>query len=354
MMKKLALLLLIISFQLQAQIPAGYYDNAQGLTGYQLKTALKNIISNGHQDQGYGALYTCYQTSDTDNYYENDGTVLDMYSEKPNGPDAYEYQHISDKCGNYTGEGACYNREHLVPQSVFGSAAPMKSDAHFVVPADGYVNNRRSSYAFGEVTNPTWTSTNGSKLGPNSTQGYSGTVFEPIDEFKGDIARMLFYFATRYEDQVAGWSHAMLNGSSDQVFSDWFLDILLTWHYNDPVSQREIDRNNAVYNFQGNRNPYIDHPEWVAQIWDPTNATPTYEINKWLIYPNPIRDHILHIQNPNQDKILEIDIMDFSGKKIQIIKENFEKISLPQEMNGIYILLIKTEKNTSVKKIIIE
>ncbi len=272
-MKKLALLLLIIVFQLSAQIPAGYYDNAQGLTGYQLKTALKNIISNGHQDQGYDALYTCYQDSDTDNYYENDQTVLDMYSEKPNGPDAYEYQHISDKCGNYSGEGACYNREHLVPQSVFGSASPMKSDAHFVVPTDGYVNNRRSSYAFGEVSNPTWTSTNGSKLGPNSTQGYTGTVFEPIDEFKGDIARMLFYFATRYEDQVSGWSHAMLNGSSDQVFSNWFLDILLSWHYNDPVSQREIDRNNAVYNFQHNRNPYIDHPEWVAQIWDPTPDT---------------------------------------------------------------------------------
>ena len=353
MMKKLALLLLIISFHLQAQIPAGYYDNAQGLSGYQLKTALKNIITNSHNPHSYSDLYTCYQTSDTDNYYENDGTVLDMYSEKPNGPDAYEYHHISDKCGNYSGEGSCYNREHLVPQSVFGSAAPMKSDAHFVVPADGYVNNRRSNYPFGEVSNPTWTSTNGSKLGHNSTSGYNGIVFEPIDEFKGDIARMLFYFATRYEDQVAGWDHDMLNHTSNQVFSNWFLNILLQWHYNDPVSQREIDRNNAVYNFQGNRNPYIDHPEWVAQIWDPTNATPNNKTNKWIIYPNPIRDHVLHIKNQDQD-ILEIDILDLSGKKIQIVQKNFKNIHLPLELQGMYILLIKSQENTSVKKIIVE
>jgi len=265
---KLLLVLFLISDIVNSQIPAGYYDAANGKTGYELKTALKDIITNGHNDQGYNALYTLYQSSDVDNYYENDQTLLDMYSEVPSGPDSYEYTQTGDKCGSYQGEGGCYNREHIMPQSVFNSASPMKSDGHFVVPADGYVNNRRSNYAFGVVTNPTWTSTNGSKVGPNATAGYTDTVFEPIDEFKGDIARMLFYFATRYEDQVASWSHPMLNGTSDQVFSDWFLDILLQWNTDDPVSQREIDRNNAVYNFQGNRNPFIDHPEWVNEIWN--------------------------------------------------------------------------------------
>ena len=273
----ISFLLFFIAFNLNAQAPAGYYDAANGKTGYQLKTALKEIITNGHTDQGYDALFSLYQNSDVDNYYENDGTLLDMYSENPAGADAYEYNQTGDKCGTYSAEGDCYNREHIMPQSAFNSAAPMKDDGHFVVPADGYVNNRRGNYPFGEVSNPSWTSTNGSKIGPNTTPGYSGTVFEPIDEFKGDIARMLFYVATRYEDEIASWNSDMLNGTSDQVFADWFLDILRQWHADDPVSQREIDRNEAVYNYQGNRNPFIDHPEWVEEIWgrsdQQTNAT---------------------------------------------------------------------------------
>ena len=256
-------------FQVAAQIPAGYYDSAQGLTGYQLKTALKDIIDN-HTAYSYNELYTIYETTDSDYYYENDGSVLDMYSENPAGQDPYNYQHHQNTCGQYSGEGDCYNREHIIPQSIFNSASPMKSDAHFVVPTDGYVNNRRSSYPFGDVSGATWTSQNGSKLGNCANAGYSGTVFEPIDEFKGDIARMIFYVATRYEDQIASWNNtAMFDGTSDHVFSDWFLQVLVSWHQQDPVSQREIDRNDAVYAYQNNRNPFIDHPEWVNQIWNP-------------------------------------------------------------------------------------
>jgi len=302
-MKKLFLIpLLFISLNILGQIPAGYYDNAQGLTGYQLKTALKTIITNGYHSYSYDDLYTIYQRSDVDTYFENDGTILDMYSEIPSGPDSYEYSTTSQHCGQYSHEGQCYNREHIMPQSVFGSASPMKSDAHFVVPTDGYVNNRRSAYPFGEVSNPTWTSTNGSKVGSNTTQGYSGTVFEPIDEFKGDIARMLFYFATRYEDQVDGWNHDMLNGTSNQVYTDWFLSILLAWHNQDPVNQREIDRNNAIYYgdvhgdyAQENRNPFIDHPEWVNAIWNPTPDTqaPSIPMN---ILANNIQSNTVDIQ----------------------------------------------------------
>ena len=274
MNKLFTLLFLFVLTTMFGQIPAGYYDDAQGLTGYQLKTALKSIITNGHNAHSYNDLYNAYETTDTDHYYENDGTVLDMYSENPDGPDPYNYHHHQHVCGNYSSEGDCYNREHLMPQSIFGSNAPMKSDAHFVVPSDGKVNGKRSNHPFGVVNNPTWTSENGSKLGSNSVYGYSGTVFEPIDEFKGDIARMLFYVATRYEDQISSWgSSDMLNGTGDQVFTDWFLHVLLDWAAQDPVSQREIDRNNAVYNYQGNRNPFIDHPEWVNAIWNPNPDT---------------------------------------------------------------------------------
>jgi len=273
MKNTLLFLLSFASLSILAQIPSNYYDSANGLSGYALKSQLHTIISNGHNDQGYGALYTGYQTTDSDNYYENDGSVLDMYSENPSGTDPYNYTHGNNTCGTYSHENDCYNREHIIPQSVFGQQYPMRSDIHFVVPSDGYVNGRRSNYPFGEVSNPSWTSMNGSKVGSNTFGGYSGTVFEPIDEFKGDIARMLFYFATRYETQVDSWSHDMFDGTEDHVFSDWFLDLILLWHTNDPVSQRELDRNNAAYNFQGNANPFISNPAWVYTIWNPNPDT---------------------------------------------------------------------------------
>jgi endonuclease I/chitodextrinase len=255
-----------------AQIPSGYYDTATG-TGFPLKTQLYNIVK-GHTDNGYSGLYTIYQTSDRDNYFENDATILDMYSENPAGTDPYNYTAgTTQRCGTYSVEGDCYNREHIIPQSTFGAAAPMVSDAHFITPTDGKVNGQRSNYPHGPVTSPTWTSLNGSKLGASTTAGYSGPIFEPIDEFKGDIARMYFYFATRYESTVAGYTYAMFNGSTNQVFTTDFLNILLTWHNQDPVSAREIERNNAIYTFQNNRNPYIDHPEYVQAIWTPTTDT---------------------------------------------------------------------------------
>ena len=269
-MKKIysALLLLFVTAGI-AQIPSNYYTTATG-TGFTLKTQLYNIIK-GHTDNGYAGLYTTYQTSDRDYYFENDGTILDMYSEKPTGTDPYSYSAgTTQRCGTYSVEGDCYNREHIIPQSTFNSAAPMVSDAHFITPTDGKVNGQRSNYPHGPVTSATWTSLNGSKLGASTTSGYSGPIFEPINEFKGDIARMYFYFATRYENTVAGYSYAMFNGTSNQVFTTAFLNLLITWHNQDPVSSREIARNNAIYTSQNNRNPYIDHPEYVQKIWNPT------------------------------------------------------------------------------------
>ncbi|MBF4518217.1 endonuclease [Flavobacterium sp. ANB] len=267
------LLLMFVSVGI-AQIPSGYYNTATG-TGYTLKTQLYNIIK-GHTDNGYAGLYTTYQTSDVDNFYENDGTVLDMYSENPSGTDPYNYSTgTTQRCGNYSVEGDCYNREHIIPQSVFNEASPMVADAHFITPTDGKVNGMRSNYPHGTVSSATYTSQNGSKLGSSSVSGYSGTVFEPVNAFKGDIARMYFYFATRYENTVAGYSYAMFDGSSNKVFTTAFLNVLLAWNAQDPVSAREIARNNAIYARQNNRNPYIDHPEYVNQIWGGTSSTDT-------------------------------------------------------------------------------
>jgi endonuclease I len=264
-MKKFFVTILFISIVkfLFAVIPAGYYNNATG-SGYTLKTQLYNIIKTGHTAQGYGDLYDAYVEGDTD---PEDGYVWDMYSENPGGTDPYNYEHYTNNCGSYSSEGDCLNREHLFPQGIFGSASPMKSDYHHVVPSDGKVNGQRSSYPFGEVGSASWTSLNGSKRGTCNYPGYTGTVFEPIDEFKGDIARCMLYFATRYETQVASWSHTMLNGTSDQVYADWFISMLVEWHIQDPVDTKDNMRNEAGYDFQGNRNPFIDHPEYVNQIW---------------------------------------------------------------------------------------
>jgi endonuclease I len=274
MKKNYFLLVLLFSIIGFSQIPSGYYNTATG-TGYTLKTQLYNIIKD-HTNNGYAGLYTTYLTSDVDNFYENDGTILDMYSENPSGTDPYNYTTgTTQRCGNYSAEGDCYNREHIIPQSVFNEQSPMVADAHFITPTDGKVNGMRSNYPHGTVNSATYTSQNGSKLGSSSVSGYSGTVFEPINAFKGDIARMYFYFATRYENTVAGYSYPMFNGSSNQVFTTAFLNMLLAWHAQDPVSAREIARNNAIYARQNNRNPFIDHPEYVNQIWGGTSSTDT-------------------------------------------------------------------------------
>lgn len=277
------IVLFFLSFQFgYAQIPSGYYDDVSGKTGYTLKTSLYNIIKD-HNAQTYNDLWDLYPTSDT----KTNGKVWDMYSDVPGGTPAYEYTFITDQCGNYSGEGSCYNREHSFPKSWFNDASPMVTDAFHIVPTDGYVNGKRGNLPYGEVGTATYTSSNGSKVGACDYPGYTGIVFEPIDAYKGDFARGYFYMATRYEDIIAGWEtnntngDAMLNGTSDQVFEDWALDMLIAWNNADPVSQKEIDRNEAIYNFQGNRNPFIDHPEYVASIWSGT-PSPTLSVTASL------------------------------------------------------------------------
>jgi endonuclease I len=278
MIKKFLLLafVLIGFIQVFGQIPAGYYTPADGKKGAELKTVLYNIIK-GHTDVSYGGLYNVYQTSDK----KPNGKVWDMYSDVPSGTPAYEFSYGSGTCGNYSKEGDCYNREHSLPQSWFAEASPMVSDAFHIYPTDGYVNGKRSNYPFGEVASPTWTSSNGSKLGACSFSGYTGTVFEPINEYKGDFARTYFYMAARYENLIASWTGngnagEVLDGTAFPAYKTWVVSLLLKWSAQDPVSQKEIDRNNAIYAYQKNRNPFIDHPEYAALVWGNGTITPVF------------------------------------------------------------------------------
>ncbi|MBC7523685.1 MAG: endonuclease [Flavobacterium sp.] len=344
----------------------GYYDNATG-SGYQLKTQLYNIIKN-HIDRGYSGLYTTYITSDKDLYFENNGTVLDIYTENPTGTDIFEYTYggsfpdgtpYQDNGTGGTAEGQHYNREHLVPQSVFSSATPMYSDAHFIIPADKYVNGQRGDLPFGKVNVASNTYSNGTKKGNNLNSGYSagysGQVFEPIDEFKGDIARMLFYFATRYEDLVATWNYPMFNNTSNQVFTSNAINILLTWSNNDPVSQKEIDRNLAVYNRQNNRNPFVDHPEYALSIWGSLLNNTSYDrLETVTIYPNPSTESVININSEIQ--IDEIELISVNGQIVQDIKNpefTSNQFSLKSVNPGFYFLRLTSNNQATTKKVIV-
>jgi endonuclease I len=268
-MRWLIFTLIILSFTASGQIPPGYYDSAEGLTGQQLRAALQSIIDN-HVEQTYESIWTHFQTTDD----KMNGKVWDMYSDIPGGNPTYTFTFIADQCGNYAAEGDCYNREHSFPKSWFNDAPPMVTDLFHIYPTDGYVNGKRSNYPYGEVGNISWISTNGSKVGVSSYTGYSGVVFEPIDEYKGDFARTYFYIITRYMNMVESWSSDMLSGND---FATWAKEMLLEWDENDPVSQKEIDRNNAVYQLQDNRNPFIDHPEFTGIIWGTPSGIPDTE-----------------------------------------------------------------------------
>lgn len=252
-------LMLIASVMAWAQ-PNGtgtYYQSADGSKGKSLKTALYEIIKSPSV-KSYGDLFECYKTTDL----RPDGMIWDMYSNTTNfNPD-------NDHSGNYAAEGDMFNREHSFPKNWFGDASPMNSDLFHVIPTDGYVNNRRGNYPFGETNGERYKSNGAfSKLGASTTKGYTGIVFEPNDEYKGDFARIYFYMATCYEPLVASWSCDMLAGNAYPAYAQWAIDMLLRWAKDDPVSQKEIDRNNAVSKIQGNRNPYVDYPGLEQYVW---------------------------------------------------------------------------------------
>lgn len=265
----LSLLLTLATVSARAQGPNGsntYYANADGKKGAALKTSLAAIIVNP-TNVGYDGLYEAYKKTDT----RADGYVRDWYSNATN------YRHGVDNKGNYNKEGDMYNREHSVPQSWF-SGSGIKSDIVHVLPTDGYVNNRRSNYPFGEVNVATYQSANGySKLGSCKTEGYSGTVFEPNDEIKGDIARIYFYMITRYESSCGSWGNDVFT-SSYPGLTQWALNMMMRWSKADPVDEREIQRNNAVFEVQGNRNPYVDYPGLEEYTWgSKTNVAFSYD-----------------------------------------------------------------------------
>lgn len=273
-----ALFSLLPSAQITWAIDQTYYESIDATSGATLRDNLYTITKAGPKDMSYDKLWTAYYTTDV---YPADsvgkaGKIWDMYSNVLFTPG-------ENQCGNYSKVGSCYNREHSLPKSWFNNATPAYYDLGHIVPTDGYVNNQRSNYAFGECANGSRL-VNGEyhgtgKLGASTFEGYDtiGTVFEPDDQYKGDFARMYMYMIVRYhkynENNIslakAGTDGAKMFNTTDTNFglTDYSVALLMKWHRMDPVSRKEIDRNNGMQEVQNNRNPFIDYPILAEFLW---------------------------------------------------------------------------------------
>ena len=346
-MKKTFLLILSFAFALLVSAqPANYYNSAIDLTGNQLKVALHNIIKD-HTSISYAQLWNAFWSTDN----KGNGVVWDMYSDRPNGTPPYVYYLGDDQCGNYSGEGDCYNREHSWPSSWFNDQTTPRTDLHHIFPTDGYVNNRRGNYPFGEVRSASWTSQNGSKLGSCQTTGYSGTVFEPIDEYKGDFARAIMYMSVRYYSEDGNWGTSDMTNKSE--IKQWAIEMLMRWNEEDPVSEKEKERNETIYNdYQHNRNPFVDHPEYARMIWDPTWSFVEEEAEAVYLFPNPIKaGETLHLSGNNSlfDAIVMCDLSGRTMLKAPGHAVGDFAVTIPSDMaKGCYI--VKLMRGNSVVK----
>ena len=336
-MKKAFSIILCLSFALLVSAqPANYYNSANGLNGNQLKIALHNIIK-GHTSISYAQLWNAFWSTDN----KGNGVVWDMYSDRPGGTPPYIYYLGQDQCGNYNGEGDCYNREHSWPQSWFNNDGIARTDLHHIFPTDGFVNGKRDNNAYGEVRSASWTSQNGSKLGTCKTPGFSGTVFEPIDEYKGDFARAIMYMSMRYYGEDGSWSTSDMTTKS--VIKDWAIDLLLRWNELDPVSEKEKDRNEVIFtDYQHNRNPFIDHPEYARMIWDPTWNAIGEETDAIALFPNPIEHgQTLHVCGNAIDGVVLCDLCGRMVLKVDTRANDDCIVTLPDDLaQGCYIVKV--------------
>ena len=312
-----------LAMSMSAQAPNGtgtYYQKAHGKSGKELKAALFEIIRNPSVVD-YDSLWMAYNTSDPRTIEgQEDPVIWDMYSNISRYP-LYTYPHGTG-AGNAEGVKGI-QREHSMVKKWFNptdapasgsktyqDVRPMYSDLVHVIPTDAVCNNNRNDLCYGEIGDPAqvdWTSADGfskkSKQGGCSAEGWKEQVenfaktrvFEPNDEYKGDLARIYFYMVTCYEpgyfswvpvrddakkktgeaavlsDNHCGtWTCDMFDAASEdayQPFAGWAFDMLMKWSKEDPVSEKELARNEVIWQFQGNRNPFVDYPGLEDYIW---------------------------------------------------------------------------------------
>ena len=257
-MKRLALSTLLLLWVFCATAQKEYYTSVDGVKGgASLKTALHNLIKDhkvidygSGESSTWGAFYT------TDAVVENgQRRVLDMYSA--------EKRYFGSKGSAVSG----MNIEHSVAKSWWGgNKNNAYCDIHHLNPSDQNANSRKSNYPLGELTSVSWD--NGvTFVGKANIDGSSQNAYEPCDEYKGDFARVFMYMFTCYQDLT--WKYTWMNyeNSTYPTLKPWAVELLLKWHKQDPVSEKEVNRNNAVYAVQGNRNPFVDYPQFADYVW---------------------------------------------------------------------------------------
>lgn len=322
------LFLLISIFSFYAESYSAYYLSAEGLSREHLKTALQRRASK-HQFLLYDELWNYFQQTDA----LDNNRVLDRYSSTE-----YVFSQSSQM-----------DREHAFPKSWWGGATfyPVYSDLHHLYPSDRSANIAKSNNPLGKVSSNPSFSNGVTKVGPSVTTGYSGTVFEPADEYKGDFARAYFYVVTAYEQLFGVWDSPMLDNNTYPVFKTWAIDLLLEWHTNDPVSQLEIDRNEQVYLVQQNRNPFIDYPQLVDYIWgnkqqdvfytssvitEPTIVSPWQDdtIQFPAIFEDDEIEETVYIRGLNLSEGLSLSITDDANSYFSLAETTVSKTNAEQ------------------------
>ncbi len=278
-------------------IDASYFSNlTPGINCAALKDELHTLIATQTDRIRYSSSQ--YDVWDailhTDTRINDAGIatiVWDMFTDFPNATGEFEFDHCTNRDNGSCpgGEGNCYNREHTFPRSWWGGGTSLNdtinTDMHHIYASDRSLNSAKGNFPPGIVLTPSTVGTNGVKIGDNPTYPCTPTTglkryFEPIDEFKGDYARTYFYIVTRYQHNMVAWQGlspqgaCFMDGTTYPSIQNWALQELLAWHAADPVSQKEIDHNNAVYAIQGNWNPYISMPELVSLVWGDASGTP--------------------------------------------------------------------------------
>lgn len=276
---------------LSAVIPAGYYNTLEGKKAAALKTELNRIICKDTTHYlGYGSGKG--KTWEGFNYTDQDPVthaVIDMYSAN--------VRYFPYPNPTFVSFGSTIQIEHSMPKSWWGCdinhADVAARDLHHLYPADGPTNASKNDNPLGVVTGNATLNNGVTKVGQAVYDGYTGAVFEPADQYKGDFARSYLYMAAAYEHYVNRWDitkpENMMEKNTYPTFKPWAIKLLLEWHKKDPVSEKELTRTEVVYGIQTNRNPFIDHPELADYIWGDKTMIP-YRLDgrtdfPYLAYP---------------------------------------------------------------------
>ena len=337
---------LSLAYVAQGAIPSGYYYYARGKKKAELKTILHQISAPITElDYGSGPGFTWQGFYKTDQ--NADGTVKDMYS---------------DSVRSFSGYSSVKDMaiEHSFPKSWWGAYENMAyKDLFHLYPADAYTNGIKNNLPLGEVTGTPMLDNGKSKIGKNGFgTAYTDNSFEPADEYKGDFARSYLYISTIYENLAPLWNSPMLTNTVYPVWKPWAIDLLLKWSRQDPVSSKELDRNDSIYTIQGNRNPFIDFPDMAEYIWGNKKGTPwslTSGIDElkveFTLSPNPAKD-VLNIST--DEPSISCSVFNLNGQLLlQQTLNNSEVLSVATLNNGMYLLQVQSGSRKTIQKFII-